>query len=265
MLHLTITIIALLLYCGACIYLATLLYKKHSLQQQWLLILQCCAVAMHGVNVYQDIFTPLGINLTIGIAFSLVIFTINTIVTISSLRNPLYNLQIFLLPLSIVAVVLSLLTSDHNTAYTSISIGLGIHIILSVLAYSLLAIATFQALLLYWQNNHLKKTPRIAWLKYFPPLQTMEALMFEVLWVGVILLLLAMSLGALYIDNMFAQHLAHKTILSMIAMCIFVTLLWGRAYRGWRAYTAIRWVLSGFCTLMLAYFGSKLVLEVILV
>ena len=88
--------------------------------------------------------------------------------------------------------------------------------------------------------------------------------MFELLWAGVILLAAAIGLGALYIENMFAQHLVHKTVLSLIALAIFSILLCGRVKWGWRGNRAIRWVLAGFCTLMLAYFGSKLVLEVIL-
>src|SRR5690625_6552585 len=64
---------------------------------------------------------------------------------------------------------------------------------------------------------------------------------------------------------MFAQHVAHKTVFSLAAWVIYVVLLWGRHRVGWRGYTAIRWTLAGFVLLMLAYFGSKLVLELILI
>lgn len=63
---------------------------------------------------------------------------------------------------------------------------------------------------------------------------------------------------------MFAQHLVHKTVLGIIAWLVFAVLLWGRWRFGWRGRTAIRWTLSGAVTLMLAYFGSKLVLELLL-
>ena len=56
----------------------------------------------------------------------------------------------------------------------------------------------------------------------------------------------------------------HKTLLSFIAWIVFGLLLWGRHRLGWRGYKAIRWTLAGFCLLMLAYFGSKLVREFIL-
>jgi ABC-type uncharacterized transport system permease subunit len=68
----------------------------------------------------------------------------------------------------------------------------------------------------------------------------------------------------IFLENMFAQHLAHKTILSILAWLVFAILLAGRWLAGWRGRTAIRWTLGGFISLMLAYFGSKFVLEVIL-
>jgi ABC-type uncharacterized transport system permease subunit len=56
----------------------------------------------------------------------------------------------------------------------------------------------------------------------------------------------------------------HKTVLSIIAWFIFSGLLLGRLRYGWRGSTAIQGTLIGFVLLLLAYFGSKLVLELIL-
>ena len=86
-------------------------------------------------------------------------------------------------------------------------------------------------------------------------------LLFPLLFVG---LALAVVSGFTFVDNLFAQHLAHKTILSIFAWFVFALLLWGRWKFGWRGRKAIRWTLSGFGLLILAYFGSKLVLEIIL-
>lgn len=68
----------------------------------------------------------------------------------------------------------------------------------------------------------------------------------------------------MFLEDIFAQHLAHKTSLAVMAWVVFAILLWGRHQLGWRGHTAIRWTLAGFCLLMLAYFGSKLVREFIL-
>ena len=70
--------------------------------------------------------------------------------------------------------------------------------------------------------------------------------------------------GWLFVDDIFAQHLVHKTVLSIVGWIILGVLLFGRLRFGWRGKTAIRWTLSAFAFLMLAFFGSKLVLEFIL-
>jgi len=81
---------------------------------------------------------------------------------------------------------------------------------------------------------------------------------------GFILLTLALLSGFMFLQDMFAQRLAHKTILSILAWLVFGTLLWGRFRFGWRGQKALIWTLVGFVVLMLAYFGSKFVIEVIL-
>ena len=88
--------------------------------------------------------------------------------------------------------------------------------------------------------------------------------MFQMLTLGFFLQTLSLITGMLFLHNMFAQHLAHKIILSVVAWLVYAILLWGRWRHGWRGKTAIRWTLSGFVSLLLAYFGSKLVLEFIL-
>jgi ABC-type uncharacterized transport system permease subunit len=92
----------------------------------------------------------------------------------------------------------------------------------------------------------------------------MEGLMFEMIGIGFALLTLALLTGVLFLEDIFAQHLVHKTVLSICAWGVFAILLWGRWRFGWRGRTAIRWTVGGFVFLMLAYFGSKLVLELIL-
>ncbi len=138
------------------------------------------------------------------------------------------------------------------------------HILLSILAYGMFTIAVFQALLLLLQNRQLKNKHPSGLIKNFPPLQTMESLLFGFLWAGWTLLSMSLISGWLFVENLFAQHLVHKTLLSILAWIVFSVLLWGRTRLGWRGHKAIRWTLGGFLLLMLAYFGSKLVREYIL-
>jgi ABC-type uncharacterized transport system permease subunit len=81
---------------------------------------------------------------------------------------------------------------------------------------------------------------------------------------GLLFLTLSLVSGFIFIEDLFAQHLAHKTILSIVAWISFSGLLLGRIKYGWRGQTAVKWTLTGFILLLLAYFGSKLVLELIL-
>jgi ABC-type uncharacterized transport system permease subunit len=80
----------------------------------------------------------------------------------------------------------------------------------------------------------------------------------------VFFLTISLISGFIFIENLFAQHLVHKTVLSILAWLIFSSLLLGRSLYGWRGQIAIQWTLIGFVSLLLAYFGSKLVLELIL-
>jgi ABC-type uncharacterized transport system permease subunit len=114
------------------------------------------------------------------------------------------------------------------------------------------------------QDRHLHRRHPGGFVRALPPLQTMEALLFEMIAVGFVLLSISLASGFLFLEDMFAQHLAHKTILSVAAWTVFALLLWGRFRFGWRGRTALRWTIAGFLVLMLAYFGSKAVLELIL-
>ena len=92
----------------------------------------------------------------------------------------------------------------------------------------------------------------------------METLLFQMIGLGFIVVSVALLSGVFYIENIFDQRLVHKTVLSVTAWIIFGVLLFGRWRFGWRGRTAIRWTISGFVLLMLAYFGSKFVIQLVL-
>jgi ABC-type uncharacterized transport system permease subunit len=129
----------------------------------------------------------------------------------------------------------------------------------------LLAIAAFQAALLSIGDYELKNR-KLAVLRRMPPLQTMESLLFELLWVGLIFLSFSIASGFIFLDDSADNRggLIHHTMITLIAWLVFATLLWGRYKLGWRGSLASRWALAGFGLLLIGYFGSKLVLEVIL-
>ena len=92
----------------------------------------------------------------------------------------------------------------------------------------------------------------------------MEVFLFRLLFLGLLLLTLALATGFIFLDDIFAQHLVHKTILSIVAWVLFAALLCGRYFLGWRGQKAVKWTYGGYFALMLAYFGSKFVLQLVL-
>jgi ABC-type uncharacterized transport system permease subunit len=174
------------------------------------------------------------------------------------------NLLVLLFPLGALTVLLAQFAPAGTVQIIDEEPGILAHILLSILSYGMFTIAVFQSLLLLLQDHQLKHKHPSGLIKNFPPLQTMESLLFGFLWAGWTLLSLSLISGWLFVENLFAQHLVHKTLLACLAWIVFSVLLWGRNRLGWRGHKAIRWTLAGFCLLMLAYFGSKLVREYIL-
>jgi len=218
----------------------------------------------HAILLYQLIITSAGLNLSFFHVLSLTSWLATLLLLLSALKQPLENLGIAVLPFTAVALLLQSAGIDNESHVLIATTGLKIHILLSIFSYSLLTIAALQALLLALQNRHLRNRHPGGFVRALPPLETMEQLLFRMIGLGYILLSLSLLTGAIYIDDIFAQHLVHKTVLSVAAWAVFAVLLWGRWRFGWRGRIAIRWTLVGFIALMLAYFGSKLVLELIL-
>lgn len=228
------------------------------------LVLGLVAVLGHSLLLYHLVVTPQGLNLSFFHVLSLTSWLASLLVLFSALKQPVENLGIVVLPFTAVALLLQSTNVGADSHVIISATGLKVHILISILSYSLLTLAALQALLLAVQNRHLRNRHPGGFVRALPPLETMEGLLFRMIGLGYILLSLSLLTGASYIEDIFAQHLVHKTVLSVAAWVVFAILLWGRWRFGWRGRIAIRWTLIGFIALMLAYFGSKLVLELIL-
>jgi len=218
----------------------------------------------HAVTLYSELHTGTGINLDFFNAASLTAWMIVVLLLISALSKPVENLAIVVFPMAAIVVLLDLRYPGQRLLGDEADWSLRLHVITSMLAYALLTLATIQALLLAVQDSHLRSHHPGGFVRALPPLQTMESLLFEMIGVGFLLLSVSLLSGFIYLDDMFAQNVAHKTILSILAWIAFAVLLWGRYRFGWRGRTAIRWTLIGFAALMVAYFGSKAILELVL-
>lgn len=260
-----IGIVAILLYLVASIMLAIRLRNRDtSSAGKWRgLALAFVAVMLHAWLLAQQLFLEEGLNMGVFNAISLLTWLISSLLIISALARPTENLGIIAFPGTGLAVALEAVTStEHITSVANTP--LEIHILVSIAAYSLLSIAAVQAVLLTIQDRHLRNKRPGGFIRALPPLQTMETLLFQIIALGFALQSLSLVTGFIFLENMMAQHLAHKTVLSITAWVVFAILLWGRWKFGWRGRTAIRWTLGGFIILALSYIGSKMVLEVIL-
>ncbi|MCK5396136.1 MAG: cytochrome c biogenesis protein CcsA [Gammaproteobacteria bacterium] len=234
------------------------------LSKKTIVLIGLAGLILHSLALYNGMVSPAGIDLGFYSAMSLVSVFITLFTLIAVWRYPVEILAITLLPIASITMMFDFNNETHHLLDANSSNALIFHILTSIIAYSLLALAALQAILLSIQNKLLHAHQPGGIIKFMPPLRNMEVLLFEVIVVGFISLTISLGSGLIFLENMFAQQLAHKTVLSILAWFVFLILLIGHWKLGWRGRVAIRWTLSGFASLMLAYFGSKFVLEILL-
>ncbi len=179
-------------------------------------------------------------------------------------RNNLFDAGLVALPLTILILLIEWLLPSQNITLDHASAGTTVHIISSVLSFGFLSIASVYALFSAVIDHFLRSHHLNALVRSLPPLVLLEHLLFRLIGAGFVLLTLSLASGLAFVNDLFAQHLVHKTLLSILAWLVFGLLLFGRLRYGWRGRKAVRLCLAGIALLLLAYFGSKLVLENIL-
>jgi len=232
-----------------------------------LIALAGIGVALHAAAGFHLIVTERGLNLGLYTSASLVTWIMLVCVLLASIRLPVLNLLMLIQPIATVSVVAALAwdTSMVTTIPPDLlDPALLVHIGLSIIAYSILFMAACQSVLVAVLDHRLHRKKTIRLLRVLPPLQTMEGLLFNLLWAGIIVLTLAIGSGFLFLEDMFAQRVVHHTVLALASWAVYAVLLAGHRLFGWRGSTAVRWTLIAFALLVLGYFGSKFVIEVLL-
>ncbi|MDA0795355.1 MAG: cytochrome c biogenesis protein CcsA [Proteobacteria bacterium] len=255
---------AVAIYLGGFIYLLRQLLKSPNFNPAQLKIVAAAAIAMHGFSSARLLFVTDGLDLSLLKIVALIFLVINLVVFISGQKKALHTMYLLLFPISAISLIAALSAPSTKVAEVMSPYIQG-HILISILAYSLLAIAALQALLTGYQNWQLKHKQQNFLMRTFPPLQTMEKFLFDLIWAGQILLSLSLISGFLYYEDLFDQKLLHKVTLSLVAWSVYAVLLWGRHNRGWRGNKAISWSWVGFIAILMGYIGSKIALEFILV
>jgi ABC-type uncharacterized transport system permease subunit len=253
--------LVILLYCLS----AYLIYRQlgKAGHPRWISMLPAvAAMLLQATTLGYLIFQPEGLNLGFFVAFSLISWLISIQILLSSIFRRIESLGIVVFPVSGIACVSANLHIPGQVISIADNAIQG-HIMVSVIAYSLITLGAFHAGLLAYQDHSIRRHHPGGFIRFLPPLHDMENLLFQFLGFGFVFLSASLLTGFIYLEDIFAQHLVHKTVLSIAAWFNLGILLYGRVRFGWRGKTAIRWTLSSFIFLMLAFFGSKLVLEFI--
>jgi ABC-type uncharacterized transport system permease subunit len=232
------------------------------------------ALLVHGMQLHDSVFTSQGFVFGFAQDLSLIAWV----------GLAFYWFQSWFLPISSLrwlAVLFALACSLLPSLFPGVLISPRAvsdpwfkgHFIVATISVGLLSLAAMHAMLMSIQDRALHRqlaivpNSRVAhWLEDLPPLMTMESLLFNLLYVGFALLSLTVFSGLLFSQTLFGRPLVfdHKTIFALVSWFLFAGLLLARWRVGLRGRAAIRWVLSAYSALLLAYVGSRFVLEVIL-
>jgi len=257
----------LLLYLLAAIAFAVSRLPRFGVRAQPLLVAAfafgAAGVLAHGFYLNAEIYSGNGLILSINSTMSLVGLQLALIGLLGAMEPTLRGMTAGLLLLAAI-VTIPLGTQAAAAAGSDLTWQIQAHILISIFSYGLLAAGAIVAVYALIQDRRLRSGQLTSANQLFAPLETTEKLLFGVATAGFIGLLASVVSGFTFIEDLFAQHLVHKTALSLLALLMFGVLVAGRQFAGWRGKRAVYLYLGGFITLCLAYFGSRFILEEIL-
>jgi len=238
-----------------CIFEEASCYSKTKLVRVVIL-----ASGFHLISFATILFQPSHIAFSFGLALSFITWASVVALLITNINKDTTMLGSFIFPIAMLSTFLPLLEKPSQF----FPYELGSHILISILAYSLLALAAAQAVLYAHQEQRFRKRELSNLLKAMPPLQIMERTLIQLVLIGFVFLSFALLSGAFFVEDLFAQHLIHKTffaILSWITYAIFIT---GHFKLGWRGQKAANYTMWAFGFLMLSYIGTEIIFLFIL-
>lgn len=229
-------------------------------------VLLLAALAAHGLALHGTMFPGEAMRFGFGLAVSLMIWLAVCFYWIETFYARLDGLHAMVLPAGLVGSLLPLIFPGQHVLANAGSPAFRAHFIVAMLAYSLFTLAALHAMLMAVAERQLHSGRISRTIASLPPLLTMESLLFRLIGIAFILLTLTLGSGIMFSESLFGQafRLDHKTIFAITSWLLFGALLFGRRVWGWRGRVALRWTLAGFVALVLAYIGSRFVIEVLL-
>ena len=258
-------LLAGMVYILVSIYIGWALIHDKPIHKGVSLGLLVVGMLAHAALLYPHVVTLYGLNFNLFNTISLISLFFLFFYVIFSLYRPIVSLGILAAPTALVGMIIGYIGRAPYRPITDISIGLEAHILLSLAAYCVLLMAALQGLFLRLQIRELKhQSIHRFWVNKLPSLQSMESLLFDMLLVGFVLLSIALGIGFVYVEDLMAQHLAHKTVFSVLSWLLFGALLLGNWRAGWRGKRAANMTIYAFILLAIGFVGSKFVLEMLL-
>lgn len=223
------------------------------------------AVILHAVVLYGGAEPAAGVNLSLAGAFGLVAWVVACLYLAVSLWRPIDNLGVIVMPFAALTLLVEWLQPMAAPVVLTSRLQ-AVHIVVALVAYSLLFLAALQSAMLLAQDSKLRHKHPGGFVRALPSMQAMEEIMFQMIALGFVLLTATLVSGLFFSEQVFGQpfKLTHHMVLAALGWGVYAALLLGRWRFGWRGRTAVRWTLGGFALLLLAYFGTKFVLEVLL-
>ena len=229
-------------------------------------VLGVVATILHAGYMYSQFWVPAGIDLAIYPIVLLVTMCIVIIVQIEHFYRPerakpiLFVSYIFVGP----AIALGVFFHQEGTQATTALPGLTVHVLSSLAAYSILAYAACHAILLIYLDYALRTKATNVFLSIFPPLESAEKILFNAIWLGLLLLTGANVSGLVFFwDDLFSDASHLHMIFTMIAWVLYAFVMFGHVKFGWRGNFTTKLSLTAFAFLLAGYFGLRLLLRLI--
>ena len=258
-----ISAIVILIYIPAILLFWRSCFGEQSLPKKWLTILIVVGWLLQGTALHYLIDSPAGQNLSLTNLSAMVAWIMVAMLVIGNLRSQVNLMFIIILFISALTQALAQWWPSERIFEFSGNMAAVMHVLTSLLAYSFLALAALQAIMVWWLDSRLK-THHTPPHPIIPPLLAMEQLLFQLLRLGYVVLTFSIAIGFIFLENFMASQTYHKLILSIASWVLFSLLLIGHWKNGWRGKQAAKWTLSAFFILALGSFGTWMVTTLIL-
>lgn len=234
--------------------------------QRWERAAIAFALIIQGAGLFEGLFATGTLRFSFSLAVSLMLWLAVLIYWLESFQSRMDGMQPMVLPIAAISSILpAIFPQTHEIGHAN-AFGFKVHFLTAMLAYSLFTLSALHALFMGFVEQRLHRRAINRHQASLPSILSMEALLFRMIGVAFVLLTAALVSGLFFSEQIVGKALVfdHKTLFAFASWMIFAALLFGRHQYGWRGRIALRWTLTGFLLLILAYIGSRFVSEVLL-